>query len=432
MCLAQLILLYDKPFWDDNRDMFGLLNEAEVRDSLDPADYASKRGRFYLIWNASKISGRPMLVALMAGNSAHEAEYTDTNTLLGDINNRLHKTFAPQTIPAPLEVIVTRWKKDPFTRGTYSYVAPETRPGDYDLMAKSVGNLHFAGEATCGTHPATVHGALLSGLRVAADVMEAMTGPITLPIPLVGPSLMKQETSVPYKMPGRPSLSTTSGAPNGGWGATGVAASTPAAEQRRGSAIKQEHDNDAFAEVPHIQAGYAVRKPSGPPSQSVCAGDQSFWVQPAALDSAGLDYESLVIGAILAQIGDRPPKPARPGVNPFLLFTKDKWEECKATCDPTSGKDLVRSTLGKWWRAASAEVKAPYQAKSVAAQELADTARKEWELKAQKWDDESRRIRKEFAVDDAMGLKVPEGGQGSVGVSRRKTNVSNCIVLDRA
>src|ERR1700761_7582319 len=132
--------------------MFGLLNDAEVQDSIDPEHYARRRGRFYLIWNASKISGIPALVALMAGNAAHDTETTDTKTLLSEVDGRLRKVFS-KTIPAPLEVIVTRWKRDPFTRGTYSYVGPKTRPEDYDIMAQSVGNLHFAGEATCGTHP---------------------------------------------------------------------------------------------------------------------------------------------------------------------------------------------------------------------------------------------------------------------------------------
>jgi lysine-specific histone demethylase 1 len=54
-------------------------------------------------------------------------------------------------------------------------------------MAKPVGNLFFAGEHTCGTHPATVHGAYISGLRVASEVLESMIGPIAVPSPLIPP-----------------------------------------------------------------------------------------------------------------------------------------------------------------------------------------------------------------------------------------------------
>ena len=56
--------------------MFGLLNEAEREASMQPEDYCSRRGRFYLFWNCIKTSGKPVLVALMAGEAAHYAEAT--------------------------------------------------------------------------------------------------------------------------------------------------------------------------------------------------------------------------------------------------------------------------------------------------------------------------------------------------------------------
>lgn len=165
--------------------MFGLLNEAEHQGSLNPEDYASRRGRFYLFWNCIKTSGKPTLVALMAGEAAHYAETCSNDELIKDVTDRLDKMFAPNPVPLPTEAIVTRWKKDPFARGSYSYVGPQTQAGDYDVMARPHGPLHFAGEATCGTHPATVHGAYLSGLRAAAEVVETMIGPIKVPSPLI-------------------------------------------------------------------------------------------------------------------------------------------------------------------------------------------------------------------------------------------------------
>jgi lysine-specific histone demethylase 1 len=61
------------------------------------------------------------------------------------------------------------------------------QPEDYDVMARPVGNLFFAGEHTIGTHPATVHGAYLSGLRAASEVLETLIGPIEVPTPLILP-----------------------------------------------------------------------------------------------------------------------------------------------------------------------------------------------------------------------------------------------------
>jgi lysine-specific histone demethylase 1 len=413
--------------------MFGLLNDAEVQNSIDPENYARRRGRFYLIWNASKISGRPALVALMAGKAAHDTESTDTKTLLSEIDSRLRKVFSKK-IPAPLEVIVTRWKRDPFTRGTYSYVGPKTRPEDYDTMAQSVGNLHFAGEATCGTHPATVHGAFLSGLRVAAEVMDSMAGPISLPMPLVGPAPVKQEMPTRYPMPAAPAPQ-----PLASWGSINVAADDGLPGLPLDAKIKQEPDTIVLASVPPFTPAstyQAPKKLSGPPRQSVCAGDASFWVQPS-FDGGDLDYEAGIIGSILSQIGDRPVKPNRPGVNPFLLFTKAKWDECKAHCGQagnTAGRDAIRTTLGKWWKAANAEEKQPYIDQSQAAQESADAARKEWAERSAQWDIDAKRIREEYIKENP----APQGGgsgaassaMGGLGVSKRKTNVSNCVVLD--
>lgn len=411
--------------------MFGLLNEAEEKDSLDPKHYEARRGRFYLIWNASKISGRPMLVALMAGHAAYQAEATETSTLLSEITERLRKTFS-SAIPAPREVIVTRWKQDPFSRGTYSYVAPRTQSEDYDLMAKSVGNLHFAGEATCGTHPATVHGAFLSGLRVASEVLDAMVGDITLPLPLVGPPPVKQEASTP-SVAARPPTATQSSSRSG---RPANAFGSPMASLR--GPIKFETDSTALASDLWSDA----RKTGGPPAKSVCSTDPSFWASPS-FDNSDLSHEANIAGLTLSQIGERPTKPNRPGVNPFLLYTKTKWEECKAYCsgssDHVAGRNMIRQTLGQWWKALSEAEKQPYLEQSRAAQESADAERKEWADKVAKWDEASKRIRREYAHDHVhttmggagSGGGAFEGMAGSIAASsRRKTNVSTNVALD--
>ena len=422
--------------------MFGLLNDAEMKDSLDPEQYEQRRGRFYLIWNASKISGRPMLVALMAGHAAHEAETTDTETLLAEINGRFEKVFPSKKVPKPLEVIVTRWKRDRFTRGTYSYVGPETQPGDYNLMAQPIGNLFFAGEATCGTHPATVHGAFLSGLRVAAEVMDAMAGPISLPMPLVGPAPVKQELQSQYSIQSAPALPTQ---PFASWGSLDMSLQQPAVQASE-PIIKQESDNITLASVPPLPAAPMLvpmplpKKLAGPPSQSVCSTDPTFWVRPS-FDCDDLNYEAAIIGRVLSQLGDRPVKPARPGVNPFLLFTKDKWDECREFCSKDAtivAKDAIRTTLGKWWKAATEEMKAPYLLQSTQAQVEADKARREWDSKTATWDNEAQRIREEYHREHPRpihaGPSLPKIGMGveNIGVSKRKTNTSNMVVLDSA
>ena len=338
----QVVLVYEKAFWDEDRDMFGLLNQSRVDGSIDPEDYSSGRGRFYLFWNCIKTSGRPVLIALMAGDAAYQTETTDNSDLIVEVTGRLAKICSPNPVPAPSEVIVTRWQKDPWARGTYSYVGPRSLPGDYEVMARPIGNLHFAGEATCGTHPATVHGAYLSGLRAASEVIDSLTGPIMVPQPLI-PAAVKVEAS------------------------------------NVDSAAKPKSTVDAIPAQPVPTLGIIDRG----------------------------DSEATILEAIFQQLGERPLKPVKEGINPFLLFTKDKWFECKAACDEKekaksknqkakASKNEVRGAIGKMWRQASDEEKKPYEEHAKIRKQMTNGWMDEWRQKTEEWDREAARIREQF------------------------------------
>lgn len=184
--LNKVVLVYKEAFWDERRDIFGTLRNPPNRFSLDQADYFSQRGRFFQWFNCTKTSGVPTLLALMAGDAAFQTENTSNDDLIEEATKVLKCVFG-QAVPNPIEAVVTRWGHDQFARGSYSYTGPTFEPEDYEVMAKPIENLFFAGEHTCGTHPATVHGAYISGLRVASEVLDSMLGSIEIPQPLVLP-----------------------------------------------------------------------------------------------------------------------------------------------------------------------------------------------------------------------------------------------------
>ncbi|KAF8469670.1 flavin-containing amine oxidoreductase-domain containing protein [Kalaharituber pfeilii] len=185
--LNKIVLVFNEVFWDAGNDMFGLLRDP-IGDPMKQASYEQRRGRFYLFWNCTEACGRPMLVALMAGEAALQAEAEDEESIIREVMAELSKIYPSIKLPQPVETIITRWEKDVYSRGSYSYVGPEATGDDYNLLAKPVGDsLFFAGEHTCGTHPATVHGAYISGLKVAGDVMNSLLGPIKVPSPLIPP-----------------------------------------------------------------------------------------------------------------------------------------------------------------------------------------------------------------------------------------------------
>ncbi|KAF2636695.1 lysine-specific histone demethylase 1 [Massarina eburnea CBS 473.64] len=357
--LNKVVLVYEKAFWEPHRDMFGLLNEAEHQASINPEDYSSRRGRYYLFWNCIKTSGKPTLIALMAGEAAHYAEITSNDQLVKEVTDRLDQMFAPNEVPLPTETMVTRWSKDPFARGSYSYVGPRTQAGDYDVMARPHGPVHFAGEATCGTHPATVHGAYLSGLRAAAEVVESMIGPIKVPTPLIEKKV-KHEQAASYSVP----------------------------EPKR------------RAEAEAAQESKSIRM----------MRDE--------------EYEASIIGEILEKLGERPIKPGRAGVNPFLLYTKDYWYICKKECDDKrkaatgdpnakASKTEIRTALGLKWRTEDAEIRKPYLDQTQSAKDDAAANAAGFEERVSSWDKSAAHIRREY-----IQANPPPNGDGDLLNSR--------------
>lgn len=85
------------------------------------------------------------------------------------------KTPSSRSFPVPTQWAVTKWSTDPFAMGTYSFLKVGSSPDDRDTLAEPIGDrIFFAGEATNGDYPATVHGALLSGRRAANEVMDVL------------------------------------------------------------------------------------------------------------------------------------------------------------------------------------------------------------------------------------------------------------------
>ncbi|KAI0200298.1 Sec1-like protein [Astrocystis sublimbata] len=184
--LNKIILVYDNAFWDMNTHIFGCLRAPHSQHSLKQTDYASRRGRCFQWFNVSNTSGVPVLLALMAGDAGYDTELSTNEELITEATEVLRGLFGSK-VPEPVHSVITRWGSDRFARGSYSSAGPDMRVDDYQTMAEPTGNLLFAGEHTTNTHPATVHGAFLSGLRAASEVLDAMLGPIQVPIPLILP-----------------------------------------------------------------------------------------------------------------------------------------------------------------------------------------------------------------------------------------------------
>ncbi|KAK1301987.1 hypothetical protein QJS10_CPB12g01331 [Acorus calamus] len=172
--LNKVAMLFPWDFWGGGIDTFGHLTE-------DPC----KRGEFFLFYSYSSVSGGPLLVALVAGESAIKFESMHPMDPVERVLEILKGIFGPMGIevPNPIQAVCTRWGSDPFTYGSYSYVAVGSSGDDYDVLAESIGDerVFFAGEATNRRYPATMHGAFLSGLREAANISRVVNRRSAIP-----------------------------------------------------------------------------------------------------------------------------------------------------------------------------------------------------------------------------------------------------------
>jgi monoamine oxidase len=156
--LNKVVMAFRRRFWEEEAHYFGCLGE-----SGEPhIDY----------WNLEPVNGAPILAALFCGSAAVRLEAMSDGEVERAALSPLRRVFGAR-VDEPTALQVTRWTQDPFSRGSYSHVPPGAGYDDYEAMAEPIGGrLFFAGEATNGRYPSTLHGAYESGERAAKDILR--------------------------------------------------------------------------------------------------------------------------------------------------------------------------------------------------------------------------------------------------------------------
>lgn len=278
----------------------------------------------------------------MAGEAAHQAEMEDDESIIAEVVDELSKVYPGKKIPQPVETIITRWKKDAFSLGSYSYVGVEATGEDYNLLAKSVSDtIFFAGEHTCGTHPATVHGAYISGLQVAHDIVDSLLGPIKVPTPLVPPKT-KYESAYPSSA-----------------GQKRKAEKSATEKARELKEARTEWYEGKMREALHEALGERPSKPFRTGANPFLLYQKDHW-----------------------------------------FICKEKCDEArrKATGNPEdkATRNEVRAALGLMWREAPEEEKRPYLSETESNKKHNSQAVMEFKKKVQAWDDAAEKFMREW------------------------------------
>jgi monoamine oxidase len=156
----KIALEFDAPFWDMNQQFFGIR-----RAGL---------GDVEIFLNAGLYSKRAVLVGFVFGEARRSAINANGGVGVG-MMQALRNAFGAD-IPEPRRVVLTDWSGDRFSKAPFAIPIVGSTPKHYDALAKPIGTrLYFAGEHTIFDYRASVHGAWISGLRAAQEIMQDKT-----------------------------------------------------------------------------------------------------------------------------------------------------------------------------------------------------------------------------------------------------------------
>lgn len=159
--LNKCFLQFPAPFWDTDSDWINYI----------PA--GAKNGQWAEWVSLSRTTGKPILLGFNAAKFGAQIESWSDQEIVSDAMRTLTIIFG-KNIPNPLGWQISRWGSDPYAKGAYSYNKVGSTPSMRDDLASKVGQqLYFAGEATERKYYQTVHGAFLSGLRAADEILAA-------------------------------------------------------------------------------------------------------------------------------------------------------------------------------------------------------------------------------------------------------------------
>ena len=118
--------------------------------------------------------GCNVLVAWQYGQLGVQREALTDAALVSLVMSEVRRGFKGIVVPDPVKTVITRWSQDPYSYGSYSFPCTGSPRSDITALAAPVSKaVYFAGEATNPDYFGTVHGAYLSGLREAANVIAA-------------------------------------------------------------------------------------------------------------------------------------------------------------------------------------------------------------------------------------------------------------------
>jgi monoamine oxidase len=115
--------------------------------------------------------GRPLIEGFFGGRLAHELEAAGPGAFFDFAAAELVGLFGSGIRARLRPLVETGWGRDPFALGSYSYALFGHADARAALAAPTDGRLFFAGEACSRHNFTTAHGAYLTGIEAAGEVI---------------------------------------------------------------------------------------------------------------------------------------------------------------------------------------------------------------------------------------------------------------------
>jgi monoamine oxidase len=169
-CAHRLSLLFRCKFWTEPSQ---LRAHPVVEHELKTLSFVFARDTHWPTWWTGAPDAAPLITAWVAGPKAARLNAGQmAENALEDIA-RIFSLSTAEIRQNLLGVHQHDWQTDPFSLGAYSYVPAGGVDASQQLSQPHAGTLFFAGEHTdVEGHWGTVHAALNSGLRAAAQILQ--------------------------------------------------------------------------------------------------------------------------------------------------------------------------------------------------------------------------------------------------------------------
>ncbi|XP_010218033.1 PREDICTED: spermine oxidase [Tinamus guttatus] len=179
----KIFLEFEEPFWSSecNSIQFVWEDEAESESLTYPEELWYKKICSFDVLYPPERYGY-VLSGWICGEEALIMEKCDDETVAETCTEMLRKFTGNPNIPKPRRILRSSWGSNPNFRGSYSYTQVGSSGADVEKLAKPLPyaesskttpmQVMFSGEATHRKYYSTTHGAVLSGQREAAHLIE--------------------------------------------------------------------------------------------------------------------------------------------------------------------------------------------------------------------------------------------------------------------